>query len=361
VPDAEVGFIVGLAAAIQIPAAFVGGALVDRFGPIRLLGAGAAAYLFAVLVLLMPSTDSGASLTPFVVARMAQGIGFGLTRPAWLSLLPRIVSSGRSGLGLGIALTAQNISLIVMPPLSLAILGGSSSLDGVAGLVGCLVVLGTLSLLTTTDHLNSSAEDVDERPPRRWYGFTYRTSWTPVLAIQVFYLVHWGSLTAYLPQQAEAAGADVGLFFMADGLLSLAARLPSGWLADRVKSRWLVLAGLILTGGAVSLLILPMSTVSMIAAGAMTGTGVGLITTPIYVELTRLSSPAERGSAFAMVSVAAAVAIMLGSIGVAPIIGVAGFETAILISLGGIAIAAVITLVNRRLDSVVPSDGASNA
>lgn len=352
VPDAEIGLIVGLAAGVQIPAALVGGALVDRFGPVRLLAAGGAAYLLGALLLLMPGVDPGASLAPFVAARVAQGVGFGLTRPAWLSLLPRIMSSGRSGMGLGIALTAQNMSLIIMPPLSLAVLGGSASLDGVAVLVGCLVFLGGFSLLASTVHTNPQQEELVARPAQRWHGFAYRTSWTPPLAIMLFYLVHWGSLTAYLPQHAEVAGADVGLFFMADGLLSLVVRLPSGWLADRLEARWLIFAGLLLTAAAVSLLILPMSTPSIVLAGAMTGTGVGLITTPVYVQLTKLSSSADRGSAFAMVSVAAAIAVLLGSIGVAPIIDVAGFEAAILLSLGGIVIAMVITLLNRRLAGI---------
>ena len=42
-------------------------------------------------------------------------------------------------------------------------------------------------------------------------------------------------IIAYLPQRAEAAGADIGLFFVADGVAILLSRVPAGWLADRMR------------------------------------------------------------------------------------------------------------------------------
>lgn len=352
VSDSQIGLLVGIVALVQIPAALIGGALVDRFGPVRMLGAGAAAYLFSVMVLLLPDVDAATSLGPFVVARVTQGIGFGLTRPAWLALLPRIIASRRSGMGLGVALAVQNLSMIVMPPLSLAVLDSRASLDGVALVVGGLVLLGILTLAANRGQIDSHRDDWLRRPAGRRYGFAYHWSWTPALAIMLFYLVHWGSLSAYLPQHAELAGANVGLFFATDGLFSLVFRVPSGWLADRVQARWLVLAGLLLTAIAIGLLTIPITTATLALAGVLTGTGAGLLTTPVYVELAQLSARAERGSAFAMVSVAAAVAILLGSAGVAPVIDVAGFEAAILVSMVGFAAATVVTLADRRLATI---------
>ena len=57
VADGEIGLIVGLAALVQVPAAFAGGALVDRFGGLRLLATGAVAYLIGAGVLLFPGVD----------------------------------------------------------------------------------------------------------------------------------------------------------------------------------------------------------------------------------------------------------------------------------------------------------------
>ena len=86
VRDEEIGVIVGLAALVQVPAAFVGGALVDRFGGLRLLGAGAVAYLIGAGVLLLPCVEPAGDRLPFVVARISQGIGLALTLPLLLTV-----------------------------------------------------------------------------------------------------------------------------------------------------------------------------------------------------------------------------------------------------------------------------------
>jgi predicted MFS family arabinose efflux permease len=165
----------------------------------------------------------------------------------------------------------------------------------------------------------------------------------------VLYVAHWGVVTAYLPQRAEAAGADVGLFFAADGLALLALRVPTGMLADRIQPRWLVLVGLAVTVVAIGLLVLPVTTPILILAGVLTGGGAGLVATPLLVELSRRSTDADRGSAFAMFSAALATAIVLGSIGLAPIIATAGFEATIAVTIAGLAIATVVVLLDKGL------------
>ncbi|MER3418394.1 MAG: hypothetical protein C4343_04685, partial [Chloroflexota bacterium] len=66
-------------------------------------------------------------------------------------------------------------------------------------------------------------------PAARFVGIAYRTSWAAPLAIVVLFVAHWGVVTAYLPQRAEEAGANIGLFFAADGVSVLLMRVPAGW------------------------------------------------------------------------------------------------------------------------------------
>ena len=75
VSDPTIGLIVGSAAAVQVPAAFLAGALLDRFGGVRILYAGAIAYLLGSLIVLAPVTEPGDSTLPFFAARIFQGIG----------------------------------------------------------------------------------------------------------------------------------------------------------------------------------------------------------------------------------------------------------------------------------------------
>ncbi len=366
VPDAEIGLIVGLAALVQVPAAFVGGALVDRFGGLRLLAAGAVAYLLGAGVLVLPGVDAAADRLPFVVARISQGIGVAMTLPAALSLVPRLVATDRQGFGLAFMGSAHNLTLIVMPPVSLLVLGEGSSLDRVAIVVAGIVVVGVIVLFAApirarTDPVGpaevvspaggGALADVGDSlaVASRRFGFAFRRAWTPLLLITLLYVAHWGVVTSYLPQRAELGGADIGLFFVADGIAVLALRIPSGWLADRIQPRWLVLTGLLLTAIAIGLLVLPVATPVLVVAGVLTGGGAGLVLTPLLVEISRRSTDADRGSGFAMISAALAGALVLGSIGVAPIIASAGFEATILATIVGLVLAGIVALADPGL------------
>ena len=375
VADSEIGLIVGVAALVQVPAAFVGGALVDRFGGVRLLGVGAVAYLIGAAVLLLPGVDAAVDRLPFVVARISQGIGIALTLPAALSLVPWLVPGERRGFGLAFVGSAHTLTLVALPPLSLAVLGADRSLSTVTIVVAVFVLAGAAMLFVVPfRHRSASGPAAGTSPgdpdspagsvggaidgtidvpalATRRLGFAFRRSWLPPLVVTVLYVSHWGVVTAYLPQRAEFAGADVGLFFAADGLAVLAFRIPSGWLADRIQPRWLVLVGLLLTAIAIGLLVLPPTTPILIVAGALTGAGAGLVLTPLLVEMSRRSTDADRGSAFAMLSASLAAALVLGSIGASPIIASAGFEATILASIAGLVIATIVALADPLLGS----------
>lgn len=346
VPDAEIGLIVGLAAVVQVPAAFVGGALVDRFGGLRLLGVGAVAYLAGSAVILAAGGDPR-DLGPFVIARISQGIGIAITLPAALSLVPRLVPTERRGFGLGFVGSAHTLTLVVLPPLSLAALGDGRTLTPVALLAVAFVVAGTGLLFLAP--LRLGPRDEAEPTEGRRFRFTFNRAWAAPLVIVLLYVAHWGVVTAYLPQRAEFAGADVGFFFAADGLAVLAFRIPSGWLADRFQPRWLVLVGLALTAVAIGMLVLPPTTPILVAAGALTGAGAGLVMTPLLLELSRRSTDADRGSAFAMMSAALAGALVLGSVGASPIIGTAGFEATIVASIGGLVVGSLLAIADPLL------------
>jgi MFS family permease len=350
VPDPTIGVIVGAAAVVQIPAALAGGALVDRFGGARLVLSGALAYAAASVLVLAAGTDPVTGQLPLLIARIGQGIGLATVLPAALALVPRLIEDTRRGFGLAFIASAHNLTLVILPPVSLAILE-RSSLPAVGLVVIGIVAVGAAIALTLPRPL-WARRPADLDPPdgpvtARRLGLAFRRSWAGLLAIVLLYVVHWGVVTAYLPQRADAAGADVGLFFVADGLAVLALRVPSGWLADRIQLRWIVLAGLAITFVAIALLLPTPSTTLLVVAGLLTGAGAGLILTPLLVEISRRSDERDRGSAFALFSGSLATALAIGSIAVAPIVGSAGFEAGISAALAGLVGAAILVLRER--------------
>jgi predicted MFS family arabinose efflux permease len=319
VPDATIGLIVGTAALVQVPAA----------------------------ILLLPGVEAGGPVLPFVLVRVLQGMGIALALPAALSLVPGIVHASRLGSGLALVGAAQNLTLVVMPPLSIAILD-ATSLDGVAVVAIMFVVAGVL--LAWRLPIKRVVHEQD-RTPRR-FGITFRREWTVPLAIVITYVAHWGAVIAYLPVRASAAGADIGLYFAADGLAIFLMRLPSGWLSDRVSSRTLITIGAAATVIAIGMLLLPLTTPLLIASGLISGAGGAIVMTPTLLELSRRSSDADRGSAFALYSGSLAAALTVGSMGGAPIVTLFGLSATLVVGIGLIGVSIVLTLRDPSLRSV---------
>ena len=353
VPDPQIGLIVGVAALVQIPAAFLAGVVVDRVGGLRVIAIGGLAYLVGCGIFLLPGVEPGGSALPFLMARFCQGLGVAGTLPAAMSLVPRLVDPERQGVGLAFVGSAHNLTMVTMPPISLAILA-ATSLHGVAAAMIAVVVggLALIFLVPFDFHRVRGRDELGGLPgsvARRRFGFAFRRSWAPLIVMVVLFIAYWGLVVAYLPQRAVAAGADIGLFFAADGLAVLVFRVPTGWLADRMAAVVLIVAGLATTAVSIVLLTLPLTTPILLAAGAIGGAGGGLAMTPILVELSRRSSDADRGSAFSSFSAALASALVIGSIGGAPVVETLGFEAALWIGCAAVGAAVIVALADPRL------------
>jgi MFS family permease len=360
VPDAAIGLIIGSAALVQIPAAIAAGRLVDRFGGQRLFRAGGTAYLLATGILLLPGVEVGGPALPFLAARALQGIGIAATLPAALSLVPRMLPREQHGSGLAFVGSGHSLTLVLLPPISIAILD-AGSLDGVAISVIGFIAVGLLLALRLP--VAPLARDVATAAgeARRRYGITFRRAWAVPMAIIVLYVAHWGAVTAYLPVRASQAGADIGLYFAADGVAIFAMRLPTGWLTDRVASRTLILVGATATGVAIAMLLLPLTTPLLIVSGLLGGAGGAIVLTPILVELSRRSSDADRGSAFALFAGGLAAAMTLGSIGGAPVVAVFGLSAALAVGIVLIGVSILLTLRDPSLRIRGPAAAISQA
>jgi MFS family permease len=340
--DAEIGAIMGIAALTMIPAGLVAGGLIDHLGGRAIFLVGTASFMLAAALLATGVVSPAGALAGLVLVRVLQGIGLATCQPSALSLVPGLVPAARLGTALAVVGVAANISLAVAPPVSLAILD-ASSLQVVAA-VTLFCVAGAAWLTWPAAHADraSRAAIAGDRP--RTFRPAWRSAWLAPLLISMLFVAHWGVVTGYLPQRAEAAGADVGLFFAADAVALLILRVPSGYLAGRFGSRGLILGGIGVTAIALALLLPEPTTAALIVAGLGTGAGGALILPPILLELSNRSTDAVRGSAFALFSVAFSLGIAAGSLGFVPIIETVGFEFALTCGLIALLAAGAITL-----------------
>ena len=343
-PNAEIGTIMGTAALVPIGAALVAGGLIDRYGARTVFLIGTAAFAAAAVLLASGAVAPDDPTALLLLPRVLQGLGLAFVMPSALSLVPAFVPRERLGTGLGLVGTGANISLAISPPVSLLILDGFSI--RAVGVV--TVVLVALAALLIWPMRVPPPQPQDESAGRlRAFRPAWRPAWTGPLLVSLLYVAHWGVVTGYLPQRAEASGADPGLFFTADALGVLLLRVPAGYLAGRLGTRPLILAGLALTAATLALLLPAPTTALLILSGVGTGAGAAFILPPVTLELSNRSTDADRGSAMALFNVAFSAGIAVGSIGLAPVIGALGFNAALLGGIAACGVAAAVALVDR--------------
>lgn len=341
-PDGEIGAIVGAAAVFNLITALFSGGLVDRFGGRVIYLVGTACYLGAAAPVALGLIDAESPFGLLIVMRFLQGCGLSAVMPSVMTLLPGTVSRQRLPMAVGVVGIAGNISLALTPALMLWVM----ELAGLpaVGLAVCVVVsIGALLIWPVRDAQRAERRIVTGRLMMRT---VWKPEWFRPLLVTTLIIVNWGVITGYLPQRAEAAGADVGLFFTMDALALTALRIPTGWLAGRIGPVPMLLAGCLITAASISLLLLPASTLVLAVSGLGTGAGSALVFPVLNLEINERSEPANRGSAFGLYSVAFGAGVAIGSLGLAPFYAVIGWEIALGIGVAAAVAAGVVAVLD---------------
>jgi MFS family permease len=165
--------------------------------------------------------------------------------------------------------------------------------------------------------------------PARGFGFDRR--WIPLLLTNLLGVANFGGIVAYLPLYLQQRhGPNAGIFFTADAVGVLLLRIPTGMIADRYGSLVPIILGLAVTIPGLAALAISPSVAGMIAAGAGTGIGAGLLITGILADLTRASTERNRGTALSLSSASFSAGIFAGSAVSGVLIGPGGFNAILL-------------------------------
>jgi MFS family permease len=121
---------------------------------------------------------------------------------------------------------------------------------------------------------------------------------------------------------------------------SVILRALSGVLVDRVGTRWPKLFGGALVVPGVALLALNPSPLTLAVAGALTGSGAGLLLSVITADLARLSEARNRGTALALGAASVSAGAFAGSAASGVFFDAGGFDAVV----GFIGIASMATV-----------------
>lgn len=296
-PEGRIGLEVGAGNLAAVLVMLALGPALNRRGPRPFLAIGATLYLVTALAMFAVPTEG--SVTLF---RVLQGAGTALVTPSASTLVAGLFPA-RPATALGLMSSLNALALAGGPPVGLALYAGR----GATGLFLPAALAAGLGLAATWLLPRG-------RPAHRARGFGFDRAWIPLFFANALGTIYFGGILAYLALHLrEIHGPSAGIFFAADSLGVLLLRAPTDILVDRAGSRWPKVIGVALTLPGVLLLALTASPLTLIASGALTGTGGGMLLSGIMADLARMSGAGNRGTALSLGSASFSGAFFIGS------------------------------------------------
>jgi len=328
----RIGFEVGLGSIAGLALTFLVGPALNRYGADRFLRLGGLVYLVAAAGMLVLRHE-----VPVALFRALQGVGTAILLPSAYTLGAQLIPR-RRGAALGIMGSVGSLSLAIGPPIGLALYGA----HGATWLLVPAVLASGAGLLATS--FVPHAETTHD--PARGFGFD--RVWAPGLMANMLSSVYFGGIIAYLPLYLrQLHGPNAGIFFTADAVGVLLLRVPTGMLVDRSGSLLPKLIGLVITLAGIGVLVFPPSIPVLIASGACTGIGAGLLITGVMTDLSNLSSEANRGTAMATGGGSLSAAFFLGGTVSGVLIGPGGFNAVLAVGAVSCLLAVPFVLAER--------------
>ncbi|WNV74193.1 MFS transporter [Geodermatophilus sp. DSM 44513] len=241
------------------------GTLVRRLGTVVVVRLASGTAAAAMLLVALATPDVGVVVAALVLAGWGNGIG----QPASNDLIACSVSSGRQGLAYGLKQAAIPLSTLlagVAVPLVAIPLGWRTAFGLGAGLA-LLVALSVPSARRLGTAGSSSAPSEAAGPFRR----------APLYVLTVGLMLGaatGNALGAFSVSTAVAGGIDpatAGVLAAVASGVGAVARVVVGWLADRIRTRWLLVVAAQMSLGGLSYALLGTGVEALIVVGAVLG------------------------------------------------------------------------------------------
>jgi MFS family permease len=250
------------------------GAVADRFGPVRVLSAGA--ILYALGLAWMANADSTLALD------LSAGviIGFGLAGcsfPMVIGALGKLVPENWRAFAFGAGTASGSFGQFLYSPLAHALIEAFSWQTALLVFAGSMLLVLPLSLALATPRnvsVAGAAAKTQSSKQALSEAFGHRSY---VLLVLGFFTCGFqlAFVTVHLPSYLldRGLGADIGAWTIAlIGLFNIIGSLGSGWLSGRMPKRYLL--SIIYFGRALSIaafILMPASTLATLIFGAVTG------------------------------------------------------------------------------------------
>jgi MFS family permease len=247
------------------------GAIADRFGPVRVLCAGAILYSIGLAWMSVSTSVVALDLSAGVL------IGFGLAGcsfPMVVGALGKLVPENWRAFAFGAGTAAGSFGQFLFSPLAHALIDTYSWQTALLVFAGMMLLVLPLSLVLATPPGAASTVKLQTGKQALSEAFGHRSY---VLLVLGFFTCGFqlAFVTVHLPSYLldRGLGADIGAWTIAFiGLFNIVGSLGSGWLSGRMPKRYLL--SIIYFSRALSIaafVALPATTTTTLIFGAVTG------------------------------------------------------------------------------------------
>lgn len=306
---------IGLAAAIQ-PFA---GRWSDRAGRSAVIGAGSAVATAGLLLLVLTPVAILGAILALLGASIAQA-GY---QPMLPDRLPARWRGRAGGLKSAFDVGGAMLGFVLLG----ALIGAGQPM--LAAVAAAVVLIGGFALSGMLVGRGAHRPDLAERARGRRDGLLHVVAARFLFLLGIYvvgrFLLFFVAARFELSPAAAAADAAMALAVLA--LVTVAASLPAGWLADRIGRRTLMVGGGLVGGAGIALLPAAGTMVTVMAAGSLMAVGSAAFGSASWAMLADLSPAPRAGGLLGIANLGTAgAAAMAGAFG--PIIDHGGFGLA---------------------------------
>jgi MFS family permease len=252
----------------------IAGAIADRYGSLRVIGAGALLYALGLATMRYAATPLSLDLSAGVL------IGFGLSGSSFnlvLSAFGKLLPPQWRGVALGAGTAAGSFGQFLFAPFGVALLDNFGWQQALMVFAFLMLLVLPLSLALTTPPSTSSAESVADQQSFRHAlaeAFGHRSY---VLLVLGFFTCGFqlAFISVHLPAYLVDRGIPVqtgGWVIATIGLFNIIGSLGVGWIQNYVPKRYILSTiYLIRATSIVAFISFPITTFSALAFGVVTG------------------------------------------------------------------------------------------
>ena len=257
-------------------------------------------------------------INALIVLRFFQGIASAMLMPIIQAYIGDITPPGNEGFTMGLFNMSMFCGLSIGPFLG-GVIHDRFSLQTSFACMGLLALIGFFLSLFLLPPTRSEKYLSSGKSPVEWKQLFFQRDIASVFLVRFSHILCIGIIWTFLPLYAKikfgVSSSAIGILIMLGVLVSGVLHVPMGYLADKLKKRWLVTSGGLMVAAAIYALECVPDFRGLIWATVFFGVGGGIAVPALMaIAVQKGSETDSMGSVMAILTVAHSLGMLCGSL-----------------------------------------------